>query len=164
MHLGSYAAEVPTLNPRITITLTPAVAAVLRELSKLAGNSQSAIVGELLETSLPVFERVVAALRAASTIQESARTEIAAGLDRAQTKLEGQLGLMLGDMDETMRPLLEQAEKVTRRGAATGDRAIARAAGGARKRVTTPVPLTGGSGPPKVGKNGQRTGAKRGRV
>jgi polyhydroxyalkanoate synthesis regulator protein len=146
----------PTTNPRITITLTPGVAAVLRELSKLAGNSQSAIVGELLETSLPVFERVVSALRAAATIQESAKTEIASGLERAQSKLEKQMGLMLGDMDETMRPLLEQAEKVARRGAAP--------IGAATKRGRTPVPLTGGSGHPKVGKNGKRAGGQRGRV
>jgi hypothetical protein len=135
----------PTLNPRITITLTPAVATVLRELSKLAGNSQSAIVGELLETSLPVFERVVAALRAADTIQSSAKAEIAAGLDRAQAKLEGQLGLLLEDMDDGIRPLLEHAEKVHRRGATAGKRSAAVVP----LRRSTPVPVTRGSGPTK---------------
>lgn len=128
-----------TLNPRITITLTPAVAAVLRELSQLAGNSQSAIVGELLETSRPVFERVVSALRAASTIQESAKSEIAAGLERAQAKIEDQLGLLLGEVDDGIRPLLQEAEKINRRGA------------GAQ---ITPVPVTRGSGQPHGGPKG----------
>lgn len=156
----------PTLNPRITITLTPAVAAVLRELSSLAGNSQSAIVGELLETSLPVFERVVAALRAASQIQASAKVEIAAGLDRAQQKLETQMGLMLSEMDETTRPLLEEAERVTRRGsggAGAGMRAARTAtAPKASSGLTTPVSLTGGSGHPKTGKNKVLKGVGRG--
>lgn len=132
----------PTLNPRVTITLTPAVAAVLRELSKLAGNSQSAIVGELLQTSLPVFERVVTALKAAQSIQQSATSEIAAGLHRAQSKLEDQLGLMLGDVDESMRPLLEEAEKIARRGGRT---APLGAVLPPRAR-STPVLVTRGSG------------------
>lgn len=153
MHVAGYAARMPTLNPRITVTLTPACSAVLRELSQLAGNSQSAIVGELLESSMPVFERVVAALRAASTIQQSAKQEIAAGLERAQDKLESQMGLMLGDMDVTMRPLLEAAEKVTRRGAGGAEeRAHSRPTSAPKARVAglvTPVPLTGGSGHPK---------------
>ena len=158
----------PTLNPRITITLTPACAAVLRELSQLAGNSQSAIVGELLETTLPVFDRVVSALRAASTIQASAKEEIAAGLERAQDKLESQMGLLLGEMDETMRPLLDEAEKVTRRGTggSAGGRALARpgAVPKAPARLTTPVPLTGGSGQPKRQKTQQPKGVRRGRL
>lgn len=158
--------SMPTLNPRISITLTPATAAVLRELAALGGQSQSSIVGELLETSLPVFERVVAAMRAASTIQASAKAEIASGLERAQVKLEDQMGLMLGDMDATMRPLLEAAEKVTRRGAGggAGGRALARTAAPAKapNRLTTPVPLTGGSGHPKRAKGRGSKGVGRG--
>lgn len=149
----------PTLNPRITVTLTPACAAVLRELSGLAGNSQSAIVGELLETSLPIFERVVTALRAASLIEASAKQEIAAGLDRAQARLEEQAGLLLGEIDVTMRPLLDAAEKVSRRSGAGGVEREARLArtrstppAPRRKGLVTPVSLTGGSGHPKRAK------------
>lgn len=164
--------SMPTQNPRISITLTPACAAVLRELSLLAGNSQSAIVGELLETSLPVFERVVSALRAASTIQQSAKTEIAAGLDRAQAKLEGQMGLLVDDMDGALRPLLAEAERVSRRGAGAAGSKRSVPVAPARKRLTTPVPLTGGSGPPRTGKKAanqpsttsKQAGRRRGRV
>jgi hypothetical protein len=122
-----------TLNPRITVTLTPAVYAVLREMSALTKNSQSAIVGDLLETSLPVFERIVLTLRAASTIEAEARTEIAAGMERAQANLEAQLDLSLHDFDTVSRPVLDEAEKVSRRGSRKG---------------STPVPVTRGSGRP----------------
>jgi hypothetical protein len=151
MHPMGLCCTMPATNPRLTITLTPAVAAMLREMSQLAGNSQSAIVGDLLETSLPVFERVIHALRAASTIQAAAKTEIAAGLDRAQAKLEDHLQLVLDDMDTGMRPLLDRAEQVTRRaGGARGavaTRSVASAPrAGASKAVLTPVPVTRGSG------------------
>lgn len=155
--------SMPTLNPRITVTLTPGTASVLRDLSTLGGQSQSSIVGELLEVSLPVLERVVTAMRSASTIQASAKAEIASGLDRAQAKLEAQMGSMLIEMDEINRPLLEAAERVTRRGAAgvaAGRRAAHPAAPlAASPRLTTPVSLTGGSGHPKtVHKGGKRGG------
>jgi len=157
-----------TLNPRITVTLTPAVQAVLRELSALGGQSQSSIVGELMETSLPVLERVVLALRAASTIQANAKAELAGSLERAQAKLEGQMDLMLQQMDRDTLPLLEAAEKVKRRGAGgvasvtRGARPVAMPKG--RKAVATPVPLTGGSGTAKQGKNKGKPGGRRGSV
>ncbi len=158
----------PTLNPRISVTLTPATAAVLRELSNLNGESQSAIVGQLVEMSAPVLERVVAAMHAASTIQASAKAEIASGLERAQGKLEDQFQSLLGEMDETMRPLMEAAEGVTRRttsGVAAG-RALARTdvAANLISPLITPVSLTGGSGHPKQGKNKGGKGVKRGRL
>lgn len=139
--------HMPTLNPRITVTLTPACSTVLRELSQLAGNSQSAIVGELLESSMPVLERVVIAIRASKGIQQSAKDEILGGMERAQAKLEDQLGLALDTMDESFRPLLDHAEKVHRRGPkAGGAPARGEVPAGGLSAVVTPVPLTGGSG------------------
>lgn len=121
-----------TFNPRITITLTPSVHALLKEMSSLTGNSQSAIVAELLESSSPVFERMVNMLRAAATVQTDAKAQIVAGMDRAQAKLQDQMQLLMGTMDEAAKPLLEQAEKVRRR---------------ASRGSSTPVPVTRGSGP-----------------
>jgi hypothetical protein len=156
--------RMPTLNPRLTITLTPAVAAVLKELSTISGSSQSSIVADLLAASLPVFERMTVALRAASTIQETARSEIAAGLDRAQAKLESQMGLLLGDMDEGLRPLLEQAERIERRGRRGGMHAQRAPAMAAPPPLSTPVPVTRGSGHPGKPEVKGRKGGQRGRV
>ena len=165
MHRRGYAARMPTLNPRITITLTPAVAAILREMSQLTENSQSAIVGELLQSSLPVLERIVITLRAAKTVQQSAREEIASGMQRAQDKLEKQLDLAMGTMDEGMRPLLEEAERINRR-AGRGGGVPARGAAPTRssRAASTPVPVTRGSGHSTGQPKGRAKGAKRGRV
>lgn len=157
-----------TLNPRITVTLTPAVHAVLKELASLGGQSQSSIVGELLETSLPIFERVVVTLRAAKTIHASARAEVASSLERAQHRLEGQMDFLLDQMDRDNRPLLDAAEKVHRRGAsgvAPGTReARPVAKPKAQKALSTPVRLTGGSGPRTQGKSKGKAGVRRGGV
>jgi len=163
--------RMPTSNPRLTITLTPAVAAVLREMSALAGNSQSAIVGELLETSLPVFERVVRALSAAHTIHESARAEIAAGLESAQTRLEAQLPLLMSESDDAFRPLLEAAEAVSRRkgrsvasGGLTAQRASAPRSRAAPQRAADPRTSNRGVRSAKRGQQKGKKGAPGGRV
>lgn len=106
----------PAVNPRITITLTPEVHAALRQLSLLGGESQSAIVGGLLEQSLPVFQRMVQVLDAARSAKEAMSSEMASGLEAAQAQVERQLGIALDAMDEGFRPILESAERVDRRG------------------------------------------------
>jgi hypothetical protein len=133
-------------------------------MSELTGDSQSSIVSGLLGVSVPVFERVVAALEAASTIQDSAREEIAAGLVRAQDKLEAQLGLVLGNLDEGVRPILEQAEKVKRRSRRLDGGRGAAAAGRGDLGGSTPVPVTRGSGSTAEVKKGTVKGVRRGRV
>lgn len=130
----------PAVNPRITITLKPQTHAALQRMSQLAGNSMSAIVGQLLEESQPVFDRMVRLLEAAAKIKESAQGErdrIAKGLEDAQANLEQQLGLGLDWMDEASAPILEAAEKLDRR-AGRAERARREPARAARpaKRAT----------------------------
>ena len=149
----------PTPNPRISITLKPSLAAVLRELSTLAGNSQSAIVAELLETSQPVFEKMVLVLRASATVRDAAKQDMAAGLERAQGRLEQQLGLISEEFDEVTRPVLEAAERIDRR---SGRAATARSAGGARpgrEGRETPLSNRGVRSPSKQAKKSTRTRA-----
>lgn len=127
LHLFRYDACMPTKNPRLSVTLTPELSAVLDRLSVLADNSKSSLVAELLAEAVPIFERMITVLEAAHTLKAQASggmAEIGAGLARAQARMETQLGLCLDDLDEGVRPILEQAEKVTRRGARGG--AVAR--------------------------------------
>ena len=105
----------PTPNPRLTVTLEPSTAAQLRRMSELTGNSQSQMVSEILTQSSEVFERLIRVLEAAEVARQAAREETASRLDRAQAKVEKQLGLLLGTMDDMSRPLIEDAEKVRRR-------------------------------------------------
>lgn len=131
----------PAVNPRITITLKPEVHAILRRLSALTGNSQSAMVAELLESSQPIFERMAVVLEAAERLKAEgmqAPESIRQGLDNAQSRLEGQLGLALETMDQGTRPILEAAETVGRR-AGRGADALPRTAARTVRRPKAPM-------------------------
>lgn len=104
----------PAKNPRLSITLQPLLAAQLRRLSELTGNSQSALVAELLEGSDGVFARVIRVLEAAQEARANLRDSLAAELDLAQGKLERQLHLTLDFVDHHA-PLIDPAEHVQRR-------------------------------------------------
>ena len=130
----------PAVNPRITVTLTPAVHAVIHRMSVLGDESMSAIVGGLLAESLPVFQRMVQVMEAATRLKQEAergRGDLAAGLAEAQGRIEAQLGLALESMDEGFRPLLDAAEKVARR---TGRKDGTRGSLSARGPAARPSP------------------------
>lgn len=141
-----------TSNPRITVTLQPEVHAVLRRLSQLTKNSQSAIVGDLLMESLPVFERMAEVLDAAEHLRlqgMKASDEVKDALSRAQGRMETQLGLVLDDFDAGNRPLLAEAEKVQRRGAGGRDADSGRARPYATRSGATPLSNRGVRSGPK---------------
>lgn len=132
----------PAVNPRITITLKPQTHAALQRMSALAGNSMSSIVGELLEQSQPVFDRMVRLLEAAAKIKDSAQDEkdrIAKSLEDAQANLEAQLGLGLDWMDETSAPILEAAERLDRRAGRAERDALPRARSARPAKRASPI-------------------------
>jgi hypothetical protein len=144
-----------TSNPRITITLNPAVSAVLREMSELTGNSQSSMVAELLEESRPVFEKMVKLLRAAELAKDEVRQSIAKGLDEAQARVEAQLGIAGDLFDGSTDDLLKRAEEVRRRRAGASPEAGPRPP---REAPPDPRLVTRGSGHPGTGARKARKG------
>lgn len=161
--------RMPTKNPRISVTVTPEVSAVIDRLSALTGESKSAFLADLLNTSLPVFERMIHALEAAQVLQEQALKapgEFTSSLKSAHERIEAQLGLALDDMDEAFLPLLKDSEKVIRRaargGAADGKRSAAAATARGASEGSTPRPVTRGLGRGYSPENRTVKGGKRG--
>lgn len=105
----------PAKNPRLTITLQPALAAQLAELSRLTGDSQSAIIADLMSQAAPVFDRVIQVLQAAKQAKSELKQRMASDLDQAQAKIEKQLGIVLDDFDDYTGSLLAEVEAVKRR-------------------------------------------------
>jgi hypothetical protein len=105
----------PASNPRLTITLKPSTAATLRRLSELTGNSQSALISELLDVNEAALSRLVTVLQAATDAKLAINEEMASGLHLAQQQLEQQLGLSLEVFDTATAPILDEAERVVRR-------------------------------------------------
>lgn len=77
----------PTVKPRITITLTPEQHTVLSEMSGETGQSMSSIVVELVESAVPVFVRVVKLVREAKTAHESVKRGIREATEEVQSRL-----------------------------------------------------------------------------
>lgn len=157
----------PTKLPRIAVTLKPSTAAALRRMSEVSGNSQSAIVGELLEASEPVFERMVKVMLAAKEAQAGVKDRIRQNLEEAEQVLHQQLGLMLGDLDSRSADLVDELEKVPRR-AARGKGPGAPGAVRARPAPPSggrPPLLTGGSGrPQRTGKTATSSSRRKGKT
>jgi len=107
--------RMPAKNPRLTITLQPAVAAQLAELSRLTGDSQSSIIADLLSQAAPVFDRLIKVLQAAQQAKFELKERVAADLDQAQAKIEQHLGLVLDDFDAYTGSLMNEVEAVKRR-------------------------------------------------
>ena len=106
----------PAKNPRLTITLDPVISAHLRRLSELSGNSQSQLISELLEDSESVFARVIQVLEAARAARQQIKGSITLDIQKAQQRIENQLGLSIEDSpDVHTLPLLCDVEKVSRR-------------------------------------------------
>ena len=130
----------PAKNPRLTITLQPSLAAQLRKLSELTGNSQSALIGDLLEGTGPVFDRMIQVLEAAKTAKESMRGKLADDMEQAQSKMEGALGVVMEGFDQFTGSLLDEAEAVT---TGTPEGARKRSAGTCRRLgAAAPTPIS----------------------
>ena len=140
----------PAKNPRLTITLQPTLAAQLRKLSELTGDSQSGLIGELLESSGPVFDRMIQVLEAAKTAKAAMRGKLTENMEQAQAQMEQGLGLVLDGFDDVTGSLLDEAEAVTRRGRA-GKRSAARP--GIGEAAPTPISNRGVRYDPKATKN-----------
>lgn len=146
----------PTKNPRLTITLQPSTAAQLVELSRLTGNSQSALIGELLESSGPIFDRMILVLSAAEQAKTELKDRVASDLATSQSRIEQQLGLVLQELDFATGDLLADVESVKRRAArpGRGEAGPARTGRGAR---LTPPSNRGVRSDPKTRKNATAT-------
>ena len=82
------------------------LAAQLRKLSELTGNSQSGLIGELLEGSGPVFDRMIQVMEAAKTAKEAMRGRIAGDIEKAQSRVEEGLGMALKGSTSGLVPCL----------------------------------------------------------
>jgi hypothetical protein len=134
-----------TKNPRLTITLQPMLAAQLRRMSELTGNSQSALISELLDGSTQVFDRVIKVLEAAEGAKQSIRGKVSADLEAAQGRIESQLQLVMSEFDDATLPLLDEVEAVKRR-----------ARRGTRRDANAPARHATGAAPTPLSNRGVR--------
>lgn len=77
----------PAVNPRIAVTLDPEAYEAVRYLSLASGESMSAIVGELVRASAPVFQRTAEIIAAGKRAREEQREGLRDAAEAAEARL-----------------------------------------------------------------------------
>ena len=142
----------PTAKPRITITLTDQQHTVLSSLASVQKVSMSSIVVDLLETTIPVLERLAGVLHNASTAPQAVLDQIKLTAETAEADM-----LDLGASALRQLDLLEQAAAGRVPGGARSEAPGAKPPTSNRGvRITSPRPKIGPISPMKKGeKNGR---------
>ena len=98
-----------TTKPRITVTLTPRQHEVMKIISDCGGQSMSSLLGELIEVSLPTFERMANTFQKLKDARTQERARMVEAFDEAQSALEpianaavDQFDLFLGKIDSAL--------------------------------------------------------------
>ena len=96
-----------TTKPRITVTLTERQHEVLKIISDCGGQSMSSLLGELIEVSLPTFERMANTFQKLHQAKTYERSKMIEAFDQAQSVLEpiasealNQFDLFLGKIEQ----------------------------------------------------------------
>lgn len=78
----------PTVNPRVTVMLSPEDYAILASLSELQGVSKSSLIADVWAMACPVMSRVVKLLLEAKNAQESVKVGIREASEEAIRQIE----------------------------------------------------------------------------
>lgn len=134
----------PSVKPRLALTLPEHRHDLLKRLAALQGVSMASVVTELLEECYPVLERVCVALETAKTASESVKTGIRESCDKAIEELEPYRVAVSDQFDLFMDGLTRQIQGE----ASTRDGAEAAALGddSGRSAAVNPRVVTRGSG------------------
>lgn len=149
----------PTKNPRISVSLTPSLAALLNELAEETGDSSSSLVRGILMQTEPALGRMLQLVRAAKDAQGQIGAGVGRSMQRAAETLEDALAAADARLGRAAGDLVAEAEAVRgrRRPTGSGGPAAARAA------AADPRPVTRGSGKLREGNRGGAAARARGR-
>ena len=102
----------PTLNPRINVTLSPSTDQLVLRLAQLQRVSKSQVLRELLEAAEPALQRAVALMDAASNATSAVLDGLAKSLEREQAQVEKTMGSHLAVADSMTADLVSQAQAI----------------------------------------------------
>jgi hypothetical protein len=92
----------PTIKPRVQVTLEPEVHAVIERLAHLQGRTRGAVIADLLDSVAPALTRTVALIEAAAAAPE----QVKAGLRQVVADTHDELVGVSGDAIKQMDFLL----------------------------------------------------------
>ena len=105
----------PTVNPRVNVTLPPSLDLLVGRMAAHQRCSKSQVLRELLEAAEPALQRAVALMDAASQAAGAVKQGLAKSLDQAQSEAEKHAATMLARMEGITGDLVAQAEVIRER-------------------------------------------------
>jgi predicted DNA-binding protein len=125
----------PSKNPRLSVVLSPSLAATLASLSEATGESASGLARSILEQAEPALARMLQLVIAAKAAKGQIGGGVSESLLKVVNDLEDAYAVAESRLNRVSADLVDQAQAV---------------AGRRRPKVaSTPVPVTRGSGSPK---------------
>lgn len=161
----------PATNPRLSVVLSPSLAATLQAISLETGESASSLVRTLLEQTAPALQRMLELVRAAKAAKGQISDGMRGTMDRVVDDLHDALAAADARTGRVVADLVSQAEGVKGRRRPAAGTGVARPSGRPESYplppakvqayadtngippVLTPVPVTRGSGTPRKGKS-----------
>jgi hypothetical protein len=117
---------VATKKPRVNVTLTQNQYNVFKSLSDSSGQAMSALIGEIVELSMPTFERMAATFQQLKKAKDADRARMAVAFEETQSFLEplalaavGQFDLFLGKIEDVLTPRIDASARSVSRGVST---------------------------------------------
>lgn len=102
----------PTVNPRVNVTLSPSLYGMVDELAKHQRVSKAMVLRELLEASEPALAQVVAMLKAAASMNDAARKRLVQDMDSTIASMEQKKEQALALAAGVTADLVAQAEAI----------------------------------------------------
>ena len=101
-----------TLNPRVNVTLSPSLDALVSQLAGFERISKSMVLRELLEAAEPALRQAIALMEAAKEASVTARKNLASDLEAGIKAGEGTSQLMLQNLAHHTRDMVTEAETI----------------------------------------------------
>lgn len=114
----------PTTNPRVNVTLSPSLDAMVAELAQLQRVSKSAVLRELLEASEPALAQALAMMRAANELSVTARKRVVSDMEATLREVERKADKAMLLAAGVTADLVAQAEAIKGRRPARGGTAL----------------------------------------
>lgn len=102
----------PTLNPRINVTLSVSLDTLVTQLAGYTRVSKSQVLRELLEEVEPALRQVVALMEATGKASEAAKAQLSQRLGKTLEEAEDVAAMHLGRLGRMTRDLVSQAEAI----------------------------------------------------
>jgi len=125
-----------TLNPRVNVTLSPSLDALVTQLAGFERISKSMVLRELLEAAEPALRQAIALMEAAKGATATARKNLAMDLDAGIKAGEGTSHLMLQNLAHHTRDMVTEAESIRGRRPPRSKAKLPVVASGAKRPVT----------------------------